>query len=372
MNMTRKYRRFAILVGLLVGSTSIMAQNPFQGLEHLFTTPAGYIAGFTASSPVVDGDVTEKTWQQAKWSNDFQDIEGNLKPKPAFQTRMKMLWNDSILFIAAEMKEPQVWATLRKHDEIVFHDNDFEIFIDPDNNTHEYYEIEVNAFNTIFDLFMPKPYRNQSGAMINWDLPGLRSRVRIQGTLNKPLDKDSSWTMEMAITFRALLPGGGGARPADGETWRINFSRVEWDTEVKQGKYSKTKDSLGRGRPEHNWVWSPQGVVNMHFPERWGYLQFSRNTNPASLVFEMPYTEKQKNYLWLCYYRQKEYAGLHKKYAASLTELGIDSAGIIVDTHLNKLQMEATSRQFTVTITDENNSAASINEDGLIRYLKIR
>ncbi|MBN9120228.1 MAG: hypothetical protein J0I06_13880, partial [Planctomycetes bacterium] len=27
--------------------------------------------------------------------------------------------------------------------------------------------------------------------------------------------------------------------------------------------------------PEDNWVWSPQGVVDMHRPETWGYLQFS-------------------------------------------------------------------------------------------------
>ena len=26
--------------------------------------------------------------------------------------------------------------------------------------------------------------------------------------------------------------------------------------------------------PEDNWVWSPQGVVNMHLPDRWGEVQF--------------------------------------------------------------------------------------------------
>ena len=26
---------------------------------------------------------------------------------------------------------------------------------------------------------------------------------------------------------------------------------------------------------EDNWVWSPQGEIAMHLPERWGFLQFS-------------------------------------------------------------------------------------------------
>jgi hypothetical protein len=46
-------------------------------------------------------------------------------------------------------------------------------------------------------------------------------------------------------------------QPKIGTEWRIDFSRVEW---LK--------------KPEENWVWSPQGVINMHVPDRWGYLEF--------------------------------------------------------------------------------------------------
>jgi hypothetical protein len=345
------------------------AQNPFNRLEHLFTTPENYIAYYTESSPLMDGIINEKAWQKAAWSNDFKDIEGDKKSLPALQTRMKMLWNDTCLFIAAELLEPHIWATLLNHDEIIFHDNDFEIFIDPDNNTHQYYEIEVNALNTIFDLFMSKPYRNLSGAVINWDLTKLRSGVHIKGTVNNSKDKDTSWSVEMAIPFRSLQIGNANMPPKEGEIWRINFSRVEWDTEIRDGKYVKSKDQSGKNKPEHNWVWSPQGVINMHYPERWGYLQFTRRTeSQPPVVFEMPYQEKQKNYLWLCYYRQREYIGHNKKYAGSLTILGIDTTEIIIGSHTNTLQMEATSRQFMITITDENNDTISINDEGLIRY----
>jgi hypothetical protein len=350
-----------------------MAQNAFSGLENLFSTPEHYLAGYTSQLIRIDGNINEAAWETAAWSNTFQDIEGDKQPRPALQTRMKMLWNDTCLYIAAELQDPHIWATLKQHDDIVFRDNDFEVFIDPNNNTHQYYEIEINALNTIFDLFMPKPYRNGSGAMINWNQAGLQSAVHIKGTLNKPADRDSLWTVEMAMPFHSLNFNSSAMAPAIGEIWRINFSRVEWDTEIQDGKYIKSRDSSGRPKPERNWVWSPQGVVNMHFPERWGYLQFVKQKEgvpPA--VFEMPYVEKQKRFLWLCYYRQKEYAGRNGKYAFSLKELGIDSMAIKIDGHVNTLNMEATTLQFTTKITDENKNAVSINDEGLIWYFKNR
>jgi hypothetical protein len=166
--MTNTYQyRWWLITGLfiLLNNVATIAQTPFKGLEHLFTTPESYITHFTSAAPLIDGNINDKAWQKAAWSNDFRDIEGDKQPLPSLQTRMKMLWNDTCLFIAAELQEPHIWATLKQHDEIVFHDNDFEVFIDPDNNTHQYYEIEINALNTIFDLFMSKPYRNGSGAM---------------------------------------------------------------------------------------------------------------------------------------------------------------------------------------------------------------
>ena len=42
---------------------------------------------------------------------------------------------------------------------VIFHDNDFEVFIDPDGDNHQYYEFEMNALNTIWELTLPRPYR---------------------------------------------------------------------------------------------------------------------------------------------------------------------------------------------------------------------
>ena len=43
---------------------------------------------------------------------------------------------------------------------VLYSKNDFEIFLDPDGDTHNYYELEVNAFETEWDLLLLKPYHN--------------------------------------------------------------------------------------------------------------------------------------------------------------------------------------------------------------------
>ncbi|TPG72485.1 hypothetical protein EAH73_01035 [Hymenobacter nivis] len=355
-------------VGLgLAAALPLHAQTtPFAGLEELFTPPKGYVVQHTSQPLTIDGNLRESDWLKAPWTTDFVDIEGAKKPLPPFQTRVKMLWNDSTLFIAATLQEPQIWAYQTHHDDIIYKDNDFEVFIDPDNNAHQYFEVEVNALNKIFDLYLPKPYRDKGDALISWDAAGLRSGVALSGTLNQPRDMDKSWTVEIAIPLRALRMGFPWQPPAEGALWRINFSRVEWDTKAVGAKNVKLQDASGKDRPEHNWVWSPQGVVNMHYPERWGYLQFTRR---AGTTWQLPAAEVRKQYLWLVYYRQQRFKEKNGRYAATLAELGI-APQVEVDNQANQLELAATPYQFTATITAAGGAPIRLNDEGLIETLK--
>ncbi len=181
-----------------------------------------------------------------------------------------MLWDAESLYIAAEMVEPHVWSTLTERDSVVYHDNDFEVFIDPDGDALNYYEIEVNALNTVFDLLIHKPYRDSGTAQHDWDVAGLQTAVSIDGSLNDPTDKDRGWTVEMAIPWPALTEHARvRVPPAPGDAWWFNFSRVQWSLDVIDGQYRKIPS-----RREQNWVWSPQGEVDMHIPHRWGRVHF--------------------------------------------------------------------------------------------------
>ncbi len=183
-----------------------------------------------------------------------------------------MLWDQEYLYIAADMEEPNLWATYDKHDMVIFHEHDFEVFLDPDGDGLHYFEFEMNAKNTGWDLYLPKPYKDGGKADDGWEIPGLKTAVHLRGTLNNPQDKDRGWSLEIAIPWTAFNRGPRPPiAPKDGEQWRVNFSRVEWLLDVVEGKYEKRK-----GFKEDNWVWSPQGVINMHVPEKWGIVKFVR------------------------------------------------------------------------------------------------
>src|SRR5262249_15000970 len=83
--------------------------------------------------------------------------------------------DDEFFYVGAELEEPHVWATLTQHDAVIFHDNDFEVFIDPNGDNHEYYEFEINAFNTGWDLLLPRPYKDGGKAVNSWEIPGLKT-----------------------------------------------------------------------------------------------------------------------------------------------------------------------------------------------------
>lgn len=234
----------------------------------------------TDANIVIDGYIDNYPWTQAPWSEYFLDIEGSKKPDPEYNTRMKILWSDSSLYFAAKLEEPHIWATLTERESVIYRDNDFEIFIDPDSDGLNYYEFEINAFGTEWDLFLPKPYNKKGKPDISWNIEGIQSAVKIYGTINKTKDTDSFWTVEIAMPWKSLIEfAPGNKKPENGDIWRMNFSRVEWNTQITDGKYIKQKDeNTGLLLPENNWVWSPQGAINMHIPEKWGYVKFSDST----------------------------------------------------------------------------------------------
>jgi hypothetical protein len=273
----------------------------------------------------IDGNMDEAAWQTAAWTEDFIDIQGDAKPKPRFRTRVKMLWNEKYFYFFAEMAEPHVWGTLTKRDAVIFHDNDFEIFISPSGNNHNYYEFEMNALNTVWDLFLPRPYRDGGPADNSWDIKGLLSAVRVNGTLNDPSDIDQGWTAEVAIPWSAFNRHGEKKPLFEGKTWRVNFSRVQWRHEVKDGRYEKIP-----GGSEDNWVWSPQGVVDMHRPEKWGWVRFVDNVQKcADFTADKQYTYIMA--LHRIYWAQKDFHKKHKRWAKSFGELGMISDSLRID-----------------------------------------
>ena len=245
--------------------------------------PKHYIINKINDQINIDGKDDELAWSNAIYTDDFIDIEGDKIPSQ--KTNVKMLWDDKFLYVFAKLYENHIWGDITKRDEVIYYNNDFEVFINPNDDVFSYGEIEINALGTEWDLFLNRPYRLKGKADSSWDINGLKSAVDINGTLNDPNDLDDYWTVEIAIPLKEiekLNTSRKDEKVISGDVWRINFSRVNWDFEINNGVYSRKKEN-GKYLPEYNWVWSPQGIINMHVPENWGYLVFSENNE----VFNM-------------------------------------------------------------------------------------
>lgn len=262
-------RKCFFLAAALLVACEVQAQYAQQ-------QPREYQVPYTRKPPGIDGKKLRE-WRRARWTADFVDIEGALKPLPEFRTRAKMLWDENYLYILAEMEEPHLWGTLQQYDDIIYRDHDFEVFIDPDGDTRNYIEIEINALGTLMDLFMDRPYHDRGNPDMAWNTTGIRKAIALQGTLNDNRDTDRGWVVEMAIPMPTIQKATGVGQPKDGTVWRINFSRVEWRLAPEgQGYRKQLNPATGKPFPEYNWVWSPQGLIDMHRPEHWGCLRFVR------------------------------------------------------------------------------------------------
>ena len=231
-----------------------------------------------------------------------------------------MLWDNNYLYVFAVLNEPHIWADLKQRDTVIFYNNDFEVFIDPSGTTFNYAEFEVNALGTEWDLLLDRPYRSGGKANNNWNPVGLKSAVKIFGSLNDPSDIDSCWTVEMAIPMNALieLKDHPKSIPVEGEKWRVNFSRVEWDFDLINGRYSRKKKD-GKYLPEYNWVWSNQKAINMHEPEKWGFVQFTEKDSNSNTqyVLEKDLLYKQALFAIFRKIRFGEYKYLLQKHPKS-------------------------------------------------------
>lgn len=263
-----------------------------------FPCPENEIARYTAhhvSSPIkVDGRPQEAAWQRAPRSPRFGDMLTG-RP-PIHDTRAAVLWDDENLYIAFWVEEPFVHAKFVTNNAPIYYDNDVEVFI---AGRDAYYEFEMNAFNTTYEVFfiwadayepggfgaLPEFDRSRlrpfngvdfkthpRGARLGnfeWHFPGKRTAVFIDGTVNNDTDRDRGWTVELAFPWKGLAllakADGRSLPPKDGDVWRIDFSRFNQYKEAPPAK-----DSGG-------WTWSHHGVWDSHIPECFPRIRFTTN-----------------------------------------------------------------------------------------------
>lgn len=265
-------------------------------------TASHYTCYRTRTPLAVTGRLDETAWQIVPKSPRFVDMATGA---PAiFDTRAAALWDDENLYIGFWIEEPFVAAALTERDSLIFNENDVEVFIDGGDC---YYEFEINALNTIyevffiwqdaytrgsrfdvpeFDLLSHKALsfggnydrnaetfwrgthpRGVRWAFLDWDFPGLKSAVSIDGTLNDRTVVSKGWRMELALPWRGMkwLANGRSVPPGARDVWRIFF-----------GRFEKLEIAGALPQPQPAWSWGKHGVLDTHLPECWTRVQFSQ------------------------------------------------------------------------------------------------
>lgn len=271
MASQRNSSLMVLCAGTVLALTAVAAENVMS--------PSTYIVHRTPAAISIDGKGDDPAWERADVIDGFVDIRGEQAGAPPYHTRVKMLWHDDFLYVLAELEEPHVWADITQRDALIYNNNAFEIFINPDDRQPGYVEYEVNALGTLWDLRLDRPYRDGGRADSRWTAPGLKWAVNVQGSLNNPNDNDTGWSVEWAIPAREISAMHGARWPPQ-RPWRMNFLRVQWQHAIDNGRYRRQADADGNLLPAGYSVWTPQHAVDMHRPEHWGYVEFVVGPEP--------------------------------------------------------------------------------------------
>jgi len=150
----------------------------------------------------------------------------------------------------------------------------------------------------------------------------------------------------MAISFKDFLVNCTIATtpPKNRDIWRINFSRVEYNVTVVNGRYQKVP-----GLPEQNWVWSPQWTINMHLPERWGFVQWSDQAVNRSQFVPDP-TWNLRTVLAQIFYGIQSYSAINGIPVASLKQISVPPYVFDGSRHTYPPQFNSTNSGWVVSV----------------------
>ena len=263
-----------------------------------FPCPENEIASYTAfrvnERMVIDGKLDESAWQHALPSPRFVDILTGGATR--HDTHAMVVWDATNLYVAYRIEEPLIHAKYTNQNDPIYYDNDVEFFI---AGRDAYYEFEINAFNTCYEVFFIWEEAYEKGGFskasefqrdklipfngvdfkthprggrlgqFNWLYPEKKTAVHIDGTVNKDDDRDRGWTVELAFPWKGLewlaKAESRSLPPREGDVWRMDFSRFNTYKEAPPAK-----DSGG-------WVWTRHGIWDSHIPECFAKVRFTAN-----------------------------------------------------------------------------------------------
>jgi hypothetical protein len=177
--------------------------------------------------PVLDGKLNDRCWQDAVVITQFASYwDKDKTPRPG--TRAYLAWDDEALYYGATMDDAELRSYGTKRNDTLWDGDVFEIFLKPSVEMPAYYEFQANPRAFIFECFFPR----------RGDIPkdftkaprlGNTAVVVLNGTLDRPGDRDTGWAVEGRVPWTAFQPTGG--KPKPGDVWRFALCRYDYGPE---------------------------------------------------------------------------------------------------------------------------------------------
>lgn len=195
------------------------------------------------SMPVMP-QAQDPVWDQAAqvFLSDTESAE-----TPFLLTELRLLRDDAqqALFVRFKGQDDEVVSTFRRHDECLFEQDVFELFIAEHETLSSYKEIEVSPYDRHFTGLISFRSPDDFTLNMDWDIPDFITQTDLLRAQNLTF---SVWR----IPYRAFE-----VMPKTGQSFRFNAFRID---------HSRRERSLQ--------AWQPSGVPNFHVPERFGFLDF--------------------------------------------------------------------------------------------------
>jgi len=209
----------------------------------------------TTEKIVIDGILDDGDWAAATPVGEFS-FPWLTDGEPE-QTVVKMLWDDTFLYVAYMCADKHIWAEYYDTNATTYKDDCVEMFWNPYPEAGLSYNMfEINCIGNLLSVYNDRK-ESIDGRSRRIMVPHIAQSI--QGTVNDDSDTDTGWIIEMAVRFSDYPELSKNMPPNPGDFWRVGLNRCG-----------------GKTNPQHS-QWSPSQTPkpNFHVPEDFGKIVFS-------------------------------------------------------------------------------------------------
>jgi hypothetical protein len=232
------------------------------------SVPVTWVSLLRADQSIkLDGKLDEPAWNRAASVGPLVNVAtGEATSGADVTANVKLIYDQRALYVGFEVFDDDVRGGFDAHavDPHLWTRDTVEIMIDPDGDgdNKDYYEIQVNPQNLVFDSLFDaynQPHVEPDGPFGHQEWSSqLQSAVDVRGTLDDHRE-DEGYVVELALPWSSFTRAAH-VPPRSIDTWRMNF-------------YAMQNNSGA--------AWSPiLGQGNFHRASRFGRVHFSGVPSP--------------------------------------------------------------------------------------------